>query len=521
VINFDALPVVPAFVGERVAEAQAARRPKVKGSSSLFDEPDYGPDGGYKTVADAVALLDRELKEFTSLRTPGNGRSHILSQRLGVLAGHGVPNMWSEETALEILLDACKENGFSEVNGYDYAEQQARRGIEYGMREPWHLKPSESAAQAPVEVAGDAVDALLAEMLTPSQIKQKPRPRYLIKGYLSLDSESWLIGEPGSKKSFVALDIAGHVAAGQNWQGRKVSQATVVYIVAEGAGGIGDRIKAYEALHGPMNEHVHFLPRPVQARNAQAWAVLVEACRRLAPGLVVIDTQARVTVGLEENSATELGIYIEAVRATREATGACVLTVHHTGRKGGDARGSSAIDGAQTTELKVESAGLDGRLLTEKQKDLALAEPLSLKFSVQVVGVDEDGEDVTSLALVSDAFRAAVGEERPASEDDSAVHIEESGEWTAKVVPARFKLQRRILQVMHQVGGQVGRTEAQYRKVVLTAWYPGDKRLTDADWGKAWTAVVGQEVQDFSGAAVPAVIREGGRFRLSPDVALD
>ena len=35
----------------------------------------------------------------------------------------------------------------------------------------------------------------------------------------------------------------------------------------------------------------------------------------------------------------------------------CVLTVHHTGRSGGDARGSSAIDGAQTTELKVNPKG--------------------------------------------------------------------------------------------------------------------------------------------------------------------
>lgn len=482
-INFDDLPVVPAFVGERVAAYQSVRRrtqPSSEGvthTSSLFGTPDYGPDGGYKTVADATALLDRELKEFVALRTPGNARSHILSQRLGVLAGHGVPHMWSEEVALKILLDACEENGFSAVNGYDYAEQQARRGIEFGMREPWHLKPEPAPAAAEVQVTGDAVDALLAEMLTPSQIKQRPRPRYLIKGYLSLDSESWLIGEPGSKKSFVALDIAGHVAAGQEWQGRKVSPATVVYIVAEGAGGIGDRIKAYEALHGPMSEHVHFLPRPVQAKNMQAWAVLVEACRRLEPGLVVIDTQARVTVGLEENSATELGIYIEAVRATREATGACVLTVHHTGRKGGDARGSSAIDGAQTTELKVESTGLDGRLLTEKQKDLALAEPLPLKFSVQVVGMDEDGEDVTSLALVADGFRAAVGEERP----------EEQEPWEI----GHGEAQVRLLKVLRDQGGSVGLTKAEARAAMIERFYGKDAlRLPRSTWQTAWTKVL-------------------------------
>src|SRR6185369_12613717 len=139
-------------------------------------------------------------------------------------------------------------------------------------------------------------------------------------------------------------------ANGREWQGLKVTQASVVMIVAEGAGGMSNRVKAWEQEHGPMGDDVRLLPRPVQAKDLKAWMVLVEACRRLQPGMVVIDTQARVTVGLEENSATEIGIYVEAVRATREATGACVLTVHHTGRKGGDARGSSAIDGAQHTE---------------------------------------------------------------------------------------------------------------------------------------------------------------------------
>jgi len=35
----------------------------------------------------------------------------------------------------------------------------------------------------------------------------------------------------------------------------------------------------------------------------------------------------------------------------------CVLTVHHIGRSGSNARGASAIDGAQDTELKLERVG--------------------------------------------------------------------------------------------------------------------------------------------------------------------
>src|ERR1044072_6425954 len=96
-----------------------------------------------------------------------------------------------------------------------------------------------------------------------------------IQGLLTLDSESWVIGAPGSKKSFVVLDQALHVAEGQPWIGLKTTRGMVVMIVAEGSGGLGARVKAWEAENGrALPADVKVLPRPVQAADLQAWAVL-------------------------------------------------------------------------------------------------------------------------------------------------------------------------------------------------------------------------------------------------------
>lgn len=257
----------------------------------------------------------------------------------------------------------------------------------------------------------DPVDVLLGKMLTRDQLEHIPRPRPLIEGLLDLDSESWIIGAPGGFKSFVALDWACHVATGLTWRGQATVQGPVVYVVAEGAKGIRQRVLAWEATYGARADALRCLPEPVQVKDgdtdktgkpSRAWRVLVEACRRLQPVLIVLDTQARITVGLEENSNTSMGVLVEAVRMLKQATGACVLVVHHTGRNGEDARGASALDGAQDTEIRVDrpEKKADRRKLTaviavDKQKDGD--ESASWPVQLAVVPVGEDGE--TSLAL--------------------------------------------------------------------------------------------------------------------------
>lgn len=262
--------------------------------------------------------------------------------------------------------------------------------------------PMVSAGMPVVGATDSAVDALLAKMLTPAEMRARPKPKPLVAGLLDLDTTAWMIAEPGGFKSFVALDIAARVASGQPWQGRRTHAGGVAYIVAEGAGGMSLRVDAWEREYGPIGDGLRFLPEPVQAADAGAWGVLVAALKRLGPVLVVIDTQARVTVGFEENSAKEMGIFIEAAEAIRRETGACVLVIHHLGRNGTNARGSSAIDGAQSTELRVVRKGkeLACAIHQDKQKDADDSEVIELSLRKILMGTDpETGRELSSLVI--------------------------------------------------------------------------------------------------------------------------
>ena len=54
-----------------------------------------------------------------------------------------------------------------------------------------------------------------------------------------------VIAAPGAAKSCVAGDIAGHVAAGEPWAGRRVKQGAVLYIAAERAAVVKRRFAAF------------------------------------------------------------------------------------------------------------------------------------------------------------------------------------------------------------------------------------------------------------------------------------
>jgi hypothetical protein len=432
-----------------------------------------------------------------------------------VTLAHFVPGFWSVDEAMDLLRRQLGMTAYDESHPASRWTVEKFRAVLDGRRaslDPWVAEVrsgtegygaqvrggTEHISDVPVAAAGDDVDALLAEMLSLDQVAKRPPPQPLIKELLNLDSAAWLIGAPGSRKSFVALDMAMHVAAGKPWQGLKTTRARVLIVAAEGAGGMGKRVRAYEKAHGGLPDGVYVLPRPVQSAEGRKWAVLVEATRRLLAGpdgqtmpcLIVMDTQARVTVGLEENNATDMGFYIAAVEALRQATAACVLTVHHTGRKGGDARGSSAIDGAQDTELKVvKDEGLRGQLLVEKQKDIDERAPMTLVFTRVVVGQDEDGEDVTSLVLEPDAWKVAEG--------DAAAG--RSGEDWQRHSDSVTDL---IVRVLSDHGESRGLTKAEARTVVIERFYGGvTERLLKQTWHTGWDRAFKRELITNVGGA--------------------
>jgi AAA domain/Bifunctional DNA primase/polymerase, N-terminal len=268
----------------------------------------------------------------------------------------------------------------------------------------------------PVVDPADRMGIMRGRMLPRSAFGGIARPTYLIEDTLNLESDTWLIGASGSFKSFVALDWACHVATGKPWNGRRVRQGRVLMVVAEGATGINQRVEAWEKLNGvTVGDELVMLPESVHASSGQGrgtfgervsaeWQALSMIVADDRPSLILLDTQARMATGLIENDNSDMAFWTECVASLRSASKACVLVVHHTGRKGGDARGGSAIDAAQDMEWTVTRGPDDGamrsaRLVCTKNKDAADRVEHALSFEVIKVGTDEEGKDVTSLGV--------------------------------------------------------------------------------------------------------------------------
>lgn len=232
-----------------------------------------------------------------------------------------------------------------------------------------------AALYAAAESDGDTLD-----LLSSMDLDSLPEAELLVEGFLVKESVVRLFGPPKSYKSFVMLDLAACVGAGIDWHGKKVTPARVLYVVAEGVRGIKRRVRAWEAQNKRSMVGVEFYERAIQLGDRNDVARLIRTAKRGGFEFIILDTQARCTVGLEENSASEMGVVVAALDVLKEVTGACVALVHHSGASGGRARGSTAILGALDAEFEVEAdkGSMAVCVHTRAQKDLAEAPSIEM-----------------------------------------------------------------------------------------------------------------------------------------------
>ncbi|SHJ24337.1 helicase RepA family protein [Wenxinia saemankumensis] len=230
---------------------------------------------------------------------------------------------------------------------------------------------------------------------------------YLVKGWLSRRGLSMLYGPSNAGKTFVALDIAMHIAAGQTWRECRVNGGSVLYVAAEGGAGVRNRLAALkrerpEIADAPLT----LLPVSLDLHSAGDALALCEIIPDGEPALVVIDTLARSMGDGDENTAKDAAMFVRNCDLIREATGAHVMVVHHTGKdEDRGARGSSALRAAVDTEIHVTS---EGEIVCKKQRDMAIAGPLHFALRDLRLGEDEDGDPVTSAVVEAAAPPAKV-----------------------------------------------------------------------------------------------------------------
>jgi len=251
----------------------------------------------------------------------------------------------------------------------------------------------------------DAGVPLSYPVLSIADLYAMPPAQWLIDGVIAQKELTVLYAPPGEGKTFLALDFALHVAAGRDWNDHTVKGGRVLYIAGEGVSGLPARVKAWHA-HNQCDpaESFYILPQTVPMVDDEAMFRLTNTIREMGEfDLIVIDTVARALAGAEENSASEMGKFIAACGRLQTDHNASVLGIHHAGKEASKGmRGSSSLLGAVNTSMSCKRVDDNQIKLTfEKQKDIEIAEPISLDMVQVNVGDGAIGEASVALELAS------------------------------------------------------------------------------------------------------------------------
>lgn len=246
--------------------------------------------------------------------------------------------------------------------------------------------------------------------------RQPAQSNWLVRDYLTTDSLACLFGDSQGGKSFVAIDLACHIAHGMHWRNKAVRQGTVVYIAAEGAHGLGGRFVAWhERYDKPFQKNIIISTVPARlcepGNAAELVGFIKETLSGINPVMIVLDTLDR-NFG-NGSQSHDMGLFLNGMIELRQMTGACIMTVHHPGHSNKErGRGGSELPAGIDWEYCIERTGdpqnpetLVTTMTCKKAKDHALPPPLAWSWCVRELAtwkpeeVDGALRHVTSIVL--------------------------------------------------------------------------------------------------------------------------
>jgi hypothetical protein len=247
-----------------------------------------------------------------------------------------------------------------------------------------------------------------------ADLETAPRRDYILKGLIAPNEISVWVGAPKCGKSFLLLDVTYRLSLRRLVFKRRVKQVKVLYVAAEGEGGIGNRIKALRDKYGP-SDNFHWIAQPADLLHKEGHlAELTAAAGSCGAQLIVLDTLSRMLNGGDENSPADMGKFVANVTELRVQTKAHIAVIHHPakGGNGGHGRGHSCLEGADDALIEVTKHDDGSRSAhVVHAKDDADGDRFGFNLEPVVLGIDEDGDKITTL-VVNEQDEAAA---RPAA----------------------------------------------------------------------------------------------------------
>lgn len=313
----------------------------------------------------------------------------------------------SEDTALGLMAawnERCEppwdpeELAIKVANAYRYAQNPE------GSAAPGDVTKTFGSMLAETSVERDKPDKYKPWTLT--ELEGEPPPQWLVKKVVPAHGFGLIISPPNQYKSFVAVDLACSVVTQSDWAGFPVvRQAPVVYAAGEGGPGLPYRMQAWaKRMDTALPDELRLVRAVPNFGSPDDVRDFVRAIMPVRPGLVILDTLAMATFGMNENSAEHMGLVLEGVKYIEEKTGSFVIAIHHTAKgQSGGSRGWTGIPAAADMELTVygKASVRHAQISLSKTRDSERWDrPRVLSATMINVGVDEDGEE-----LLVPAFR--------------------------------------------------------------------------------------------------------------------
>ena len=274
----------------------------------------------------------------------------------------------------------------------------------------WAAEPEPDVGLEPESVAPDIKPTGLP-LIYFQDVKPALKAEDFVEGLLIKAAMSVTYGPSNCGKTFFMADLALHVAMGLEWRGREVEQAGVIYCAMEGAHGIQNRVAAFALACGLTGQEIPFAIIPValnlldpEADTSRLIDAIKEAGARMAipVGLVIMDTLSRGMAGGNENSPEDMGALVANSDRIRQATGAHVAWIHHSGKdQAQGARGHSLLRAATDTEIEISRADNDSPSIAKvtKQRELEIDGVFGFTLKRVELGLNHRGKPVTSCVV--------------------------------------------------------------------------------------------------------------------------
>ena len=255
--------------------------------------------------------------------------------------------------------------------------------------------PAEEQAAPPEQAPGREFAFLTAE-----EVLALKTPPWRVKDVLPAAGLAAIFGQPGSGKTFVALDMAFALAEGRDWFQMQTHPCPVVYVNLESNLGLKKRITAWQKERGrPVPENVRFVIEPFHILEDVA-----ALARGIEPGAVMfLDTLNAASAGLDENSSRDMGLILEAAKKLQRLTDGLVVLIHHGGKDAAKGlRGHSSLNAALDAAIEVSRNGESRSWRTSKAKEAEDGRRQGFRLKSVVIGYTEENEPESSCVVEPD-----------------------------------------------------------------------------------------------------------------------